>query len=593
LASFVVIGILAGLLLVGQSSADSGLTIHDSIRIGLYYGVLSLHSVRVSQQGGVNFFVLNPLGEKIMNLEDTAATWLIQREAIRLELGPYGSLAAAEQILARWPESIPAKAVVQQPSGFSVIGGQFLSVEQARQSIPALNALGLTGARVRGAEHLVTVLPLMLEEAEALRDKLYEAGIGTRLFFDGYWRVAAGAETDLTGINAVQRTLSGLVPEIAWRTQTASFKRVDVLRHDGKSLFTYENMSGMPLRLESEGILSIEGRQHRGTYEFILNTDNKFVVVSEMDIDDYLKSVVPREMPALWHLEALKAQSVVARTYTQANRSKHAHHGFDLCTFSSCCQAYGGVEWERENSSLAVDETRRQILFYNGRPALTFYHSDSGGHTEANANVWRGTPIPYLAGVPDPYPSLAGSTNSSWNTAFNQTELRNILTQNGLDVGTIVRLEVVERTEAGRVFGMVVHGTLGTATLVRQQPRLPNGSSGYVLRSTMYDVSNQIAPGLYVHNGTESTPLKSWQNVAVMTGSGITDLPVSAKYVLQGIRPREVSAIPTGFLFEGSGWGHGVGMSQWGARGMAEQGHSYDDILLHYYHGVELINVLP
>ena len=576
--------------------ADSGVPSHNTIRIGLFHGVQSLPSVKISYPGEASFRTEDIFGEVVELARDFGPGWSIRREAITLAVGPYTSQWLAEQDFPRWPAVFGAPFVILENDGYYLVGGAFVSVEQASAGLTQLMMAGLGNARLRGAHHLRSVTSYSREEAEQLVALLQASGIpGARVAYDGSFRVAAGNAIDPYGLTTVQQQVSALMPHVAMQSFFPDFRRLDVVRNDGRTVLTYDNMPNMPLRVAAadSGILSVEGRQHRGVYEFLLTADLRFNVISTMDVEDYLKAVVPREMPSLWHLEALKAQAVVARTYTQASRGKHAASGFDLCTFSTCCQAYGGVDWEHAHSSAAVEATRGVMLFSGGRPAATFYHSDSGGHTEYNDYVWNGTPISYLIGVPDPFPAMAGSPHSTWTASLSPAELGRVLLSGSVNVGTVQRLEIKERTPGGRVALLVVHGTLGRAELVRQQPRLPNGSpSTYELRSTMYSVTNEIATTLHISNGQTTHTQRTWDGLSVLSASGQSQLPVTLSYVLQGQSgPTSVSAQAVSFVFDGSGWGHGVGMSQWGARGMAEQGYTYQNILLHYYQGVELTQI--
>jgi len=233
------------------------------------------------------------------------------------------------------------------------------------------------------------------------------------------------------------------------------------------------------------------------------------------------------------------------------------------------------------------------IILANGRPAATFYHSDSGGHTENVENVWGGTPQSFLVGVPDPFPAAAGSTHTTWHNEITQETMQSIVRHNRGDVGTILSLHVARRYQSGRVAELVINGTRGSVTYTRQQARLFDGSAGlFALRSTMYNVTATL-PQLFVHQGQSVGRASSLQNMHVATAAGQQALPARETYVVQGAAgTRSINAVPTSFVFSGSGWGHGVGMSQWGARGMATAGHTFRDILLHYYRGVDLINLV-
>lgn len=577
------------------SFADSGSLSSYMFRIGLHHGNTTLPFVRVAYLGTVQFVIPDFFGNSIPLLEDDAGAWQVHREAIRIEVGPFHDRALAEQTLARWPQNVGPAYLLREGEAFFVLGGLFFTVEQAWMSMPIVANAGIAGATVRGTMSLLSANAMSLNEAIALRDRLRASSLRSRLHFDGGWKVAVGSATDATLVNSLRDNLSAAAPEVAWDLLPTDFRRIEVVNQRGSLLFTYANLPSQPLRVEVvsgvDSVMSVEGRRHRGTFEFSLSNDHRFVVIGIMHVDDYIKGVVPREMPATWPLEALKAQAVVARTYAYANRNRHAGEAFDLCALSTHCQAYGGVEWERDSSNRAVDETAGMVAFFNGRPASTFYHSDSGGHTENVENVWTST-IPYLVGVPDPYGAMAGSTHSSWQTELSQAEMQHIVRFNGGDVGTILAVRVRGRYPSGRVSELVITGTRGSVTYTKQQPRLLNGSSGlFALRSTMYSVTSNATP-VVVANGQGTVMLPSLQGVQVATANGIQAVPTTEQHILAGGSGTvAVNAAPTSFVFRGSGWGHGIGLSQWGARGMAEAGHTYTEILLHYYRGIMLVPV--
>jgi len=594
-----VVTLICALLLItlsgDNSSADSGDLSNAFFRIGLHHGSGVLPGVKVSYTGRVQFFTPDISGDKNVLLEDDGTMWQVQREAIRLEVGPYSSQPQAEQILATWPQNIGPAYIVREPQGIFVVGGLFATVEQAWLNIPQLNAVGISTAQVRGTMSLVTVQTLSFGEAAALRDRLVAGEVRARLYFDGTWRVAVGTATDIAGLATLRDKLTQATPEFAWDNLSPDFRRLYVVRQDGTQLFSYANLTQRPLRVEAvsglDTAMAIENTRHRGTFEFNLNQDNKFIVLSIMHIDDYIKAVVPREMSSAWPIEALKAQAVVARTYAYVNRGKHAAEGFDICTHSTHCQAYGGVHCETESTNRAVDETKGTVLFYNGRPALAYYYSDSGGHTENVEHVWS-SPIPYLVGIPDPYGVSAGSTQASWQIELTQQELQNIVKHNGGDAGTILSLRVSDKYPSGRIKELLIHGTSGNVTYTKQQPRMFNGTSAlFALKSTMYTVDIKAVP-VVAASAQGKVTLPSVQNAYVATASGVQQLPVAAQFSLRSQSGLStISAVPTSFVFNGSGWGHGVGMSQWGAKGMAELGHSHTEILLHYYRDIQIVTV--
>lgn len=576
--------------------ADGVVVATSTFRIGLHHGVNSLSAASLRYAGQVRFYMADFLEHRAEIAVDDAGAWRVEREAVRLQVGPFITLTEAEGAGARWPVTLSPSFVVREGGNFFAVGGLFFTVEQAEQGLPLLAQAGLHG-QVRGQMFLATESFFSQAEAELLRERLSAVGLESRLFFDGNFRVAAGRARDESELNFWRERLATTIPEVAWSTVPPDSQRLEVIRHDGRQLFVFANLPRRALRVEivqgQDAAMSIEGRMHRGIFEFAVNSAHRMLVIGIMDVDDYLKGVVPREMPASWPLEALKAQAVVARTYAYANRNRHAADNFDLCTLSTCCQAYGGVAWEHPNSNRAVDETRGVIIFFNGRPASTFYHSDSGGHTESVENVWGGSPQLFLVGAPDPFPALAGSTHTSWHAEITQQAIQSIVRHNRGDVGTVLSISIARRFASGRVAELVITGTRGTVTYTRQQARLFDGTPGlFALRSTMYNVSANTAP-LFVHNGQSVHRVASLQNAHMATASGQHVLPVREQHVVEGsMGSIVVNAVPTSFVFSGSGWGHGVGMSQWGARGMAERGHTFRDILLHYYSGVDLITLV-
>ena len=261
--------------------------------------------------------------------------------------------------------------------------------------------------------------------------------------------------------------------------------------------------------------------------------------VEEVAIDTYLVNVVSAEMPADFEIEALKAQAVVARTYTIYKIQNKKHDNADICDDSACCQAWVSKEerfarWEesvRESNwqkiEQAVSETKGKIITYEGKPINAFFHSNSGGKTEIPVNVWGGTGYPYLQVV-----ETSGEDNyTQYNSevVLSNEELLEKLKVNYSDISIDFNnnddLKILEYTDSGRVktvkFGN--HNLSGTET-----------RSLLGLRSTNFEI------------------IKENENIK----------------------------------FSVKGYGHGVGMSQTGANTLAKEGKSYEDIINHFYMGV-------
>jgi stage II sporulation protein D len=246
-----------------------------------------------------------------------------------------------------------------------------------------------------------------------------------------------------------------------------------------------------------------------------------FDVINLVDIEDYLLSVVPSEMPSGWPLEALKAQAIAARSYAVANVGKHGKDGYDLrATIDD--QVYSGVSTESDNSNVAVAETSGLVLKHDGKAITAFFHSTSGGSTEFSENVWS-KPLPYLRSVPD-YDDA--SPHFSWTKRISVDDLEKNVAS---DVGRLLSLSVVSRTGSNRAQYLLVQGSNGSKLVTGETLR-----KIYKLPSTLFNV------------GSETNT----------------------------------------YIFAGRGYGHGLGMSQYGAKALAERGCNAAQILSYYYKDV-------
>ena len=303
-------------------------------------------------------------------------------------------------------------------------------------------------------------------------------------------------------------------------------------------LWNGEPLTGASFRLVPQDpacVFQIGEGHYRGS--FLLRVQGEsFDVIEQVALDDYVNGVLAEEMPASWHLEALKAQAVAARTYALRSKAQHRSDGYDVCT-TTHCQVYGGVDSETAATRTAVQTTAGQILTYAGEPAETLFHSDSGGMTESREALW-GDGVPYLVPVEDEV-----QKTSPWQTSFAEADFLKKLAAVGKDVGALQKIELsplvigksdAYRTPSGRVSRMVIHGSNRAATLTGSDMR-----SIFGLKSTLFDVR------------------------------------------------REKGEI----VFAGFGSGHGLGMSQHGAERLAAS-MKYDAILAHYYPGTTL-EVLP
>lgn len=299
----------------------------------------------------------------------------------------------------------------------------------------------------------------------------------------------------------------------------------------------------------TENAESISNQDETQNYEYskygtITLLHKKTGKTEQVNVDDYLCNVVSAEMPADYEVEALKAQAIVARTYTIYKVLNKKHDNADICDDSTCCQAWISKDdrlarWEESKRESnwqkicdCVNSTKGKVITYDNQPINAFFHSNSGGITEVPVNVWGGTGYPYLQSVEtsgeDAY------TQYSSEVIFTQEELINKLKEKyddiSIDFSNDDDIKILEYTESSRVktvkFGNHELSGVETRTLLG-------------LRSTNFEI------------------IKDGNNIK----------------------------------FSVKGYGHGVGMSQTGADSMAKQGSTAEEIIMHFYTGIEIKDI--
>ncbi len=278
------------------------------------------------------------------------------------------------------------------------------------------------------------------------------------------------------------------------------------------------------------GTLKLNGREYPGSLDVLRNGDG-LVVVNELAFEEYVAGALKAEASDKWPLEMLKAQAIVVRTYAAYHRQLNAAKPFHLVA-STTHQQYAGRVLETSPVWQAVRDTEGQVLLWESQIFPAFYHSDSGGHTEEPRLVFAARNMPGLRAVRSEFSGT--SPYFTWNLNIPIGLLTEVLKKGGVSVGTVVRLEVLQRSRSLRVLRLAIHGTRGSATLTGADFRRILGYD--MLRSTLFAVA------------------------------------VDGRYA----------------RFAGRGYGHGVGMDQWGAKAMAEQGYSASEILEYFYPGATI-----
>jgi stage II sporulation protein D len=337
-------------------------------------------------------------------------------------------------------------------------------------------------------------------------------------------------------------------------------------------------------------------RRYRGRLQFLVRR-GQVQVINHIGIETYLTSVVGSEMPHQWPLPALQAQAVAARTYALRQCGKAGD--FDVKA-SVSSQVYLGVESETPSTIEAVESTRSLVLVHAGRLINAVFHSSSGGATEPSGEVWRNQ-LPYLVSVAD---HDQHSPVHRWNKRFDDDALRDLFRE----TGGVKRLQVLKTSSTGRVRTARVQGPRGSLVLTGRELRkrlglkstmvqfaLINGStesetaSAIATAQTAPQAATQAAPpliGLWQDSasGPDTSSSSSGRLASLLPPPPLPPLNPSA---FNQPRPRlRVGEVV--LEARGQGFGHGVGMSQWGAHGLALQGADFRQILLHYYRGAEI-----
>ncbi len=337
-----------------------------------------------------------------------------------------------------------------------------------------------------------------------------------------------------------------------------------------------------------DGILQYNGRFYRGSLELALDDENDLIVVNTVRTHDYLASVVGSEVPSSWEAEALAAQAVAARTYLYTHLGRHKSYDLEGDTRD---QEYDGTQNEDPRTLRAVERTAGRIATYGGAPIEALYSANAGGLTEDSENVF-GNALPYLRSVASPGDEAAkssswGKTSYEWSREISATQLRDYLFVRGINVGIPRDIVLTGVSSTGRVLGARIIGATGTKDIGKDRARYYFG-----LRSSLFTVS--VGAG----GATERVAADDTERQRALGGLGAQQARTAFEILRDpsggeiGLRAVSyVYELPATFVFTGKGFGHGVGLSQWGAQGMALTGASAEQILAHYYRGTAVTAV--
>ena len=284
------------------------------------------------------------------------------------------------------------------------------------------------------------------------------------------------------------------------------------------------------IKTEEGGVIILNGRRFRGNLCLIRKLNLHLLVVNSIELEDYLKGILYHEVSHYWPVEVLKAQAVVSRTYALYQIQENSRKDYDV-TADIYSQVYGGMTSERYRTNRAVNQTRGEALVYKDKIFPAYFHATSGGYTEDAAALWNINIAP-LKGVLCSF--CYESPHFKWHYVVSLNEIKDKLIASGYAVNNIKGIEILNRDFSGRIKDLKISSDV-------KEIKIP-----------AKDFRQALGP-----------------NVLMSTNFNLTLAGLDA-------------------VFEGTGWGHGVGMCQWGAYFLAKQGRHYTEILRYYYPGSEL-----
>ncbi len=355
----------------------------------------------------------------------------------------------------------------------------------------------------------------------------------------------------------------------------------------GKAVMQADKIQGIRFQT-NDGVLLVNGTAFRGTFELAPDDEGDMIVVNTVSTHDYLASVVGSEEPSSWEAEALASQAIAARTYLYTHLAKHQAYDLEGDTRD---QAYDGTMNEDSRTLKAVERTAGVVVTYRGAPIEALYSANAGGVTEDSESVFASA-LPYLRSVPSPGDEVAkdsawGHTSWEWTKELSATQLRDYLQVRGLSVGTPTSIQLTSVSSTGRVIGAMITGTAGSQAIGKDRSRYYFG-----LMSSLFTVKVIPTGANERVDATNATRITALELLGARVVQTSFDILRDGYGNELGLRVAGyVYELTATFVFTGKGFGHGVGMSQWGAQGMALAGASYQEILAHYYVGTALAAV--
>lgn len=294
------------------------------------------------------------------------------------------------------------------------------------------------------------------------------------------------------------------------------------------------SLYGVKIKVSGDSTINIDSRRFRGDIDIIRKDGIKLIVINNVDLEDYLYGVLYHEVSHRWPMEALKSQAIAARTFALYQKRQNALKPYDLRS-DMYSQVYGGRTSEKWSTNKAVNLTKDSVLIYNGSIFPAYYHATCAGYTEDASNLWN-IDLEPLKGLECDF--CKASPHYKWAEEIPLWKIESTLKENGYKIGRINSINLLSKNKSGRIEKIEMKDENGVSFILTgkdfRQLLGPN-----VVRSTKFDISMR------------------WMQAALT----------------------------------GLGWGHGVGMCQWGAYGLAKKGKKAEEIVKFYYPGADIATI--
>ncbi|OCA88276.1 hypothetical protein A8F94_10790 [Bacillus sp. FJAT-27225] len=510
----------------------------------------------------------------------------LQGKQNTLVIGGEGSVSAA--VAGQLPNSSRIGGADRYEVSANIIRQLNLPAETAFVSTGLTFADALTGSVLAAKQNA----PLLLTRPDRLPDSI-RAVINER---------SISSFTILGGTGSVSEAVVSSLPNEVWLAQNAAysvknengrlalFQGSERIKDFGTAPFTL-----LPAGYGDQHQIKINNRPYIGQMDFTLENGNVRPINRNIPFEDYLKGVVPREMPASWSLEALKAQAVAARTYSIDDMGK-------VVADTQGYQVYGGYSWGKDpyeqRTNQAVEETRGKVLKYNGNLISAVFSSSNGGYIESNTGAWGTAQVPYLQAKPDSFDPI-----NPWSIPLKKTQI---------DLNALEANKPGSLKNPGWWWTSTTPAEKDSAIAAKLKAWLQNkgfaNTEIKIVSIDGFEAAPQRTAGNRAINATIKMTImvkdKATNQYRYNSLSEIDRIPVEITDSVGAFRslfgtgvfkstlldPTTYDAGTDTLTIRGKGFGHGVGMSQFGANNMAKQGFKYDEILRHYYPGASLVN---